>query len=425
MEAPIRTIDESLVTRSQAGDEIATTELVTQLRPVVQRYARRFFDDPSRAEDLAQTALMKAFSRVGDLRAPEAIHTWVLRITRNECLNELARHRVPAVPLSTLEDQGDCLEAPPGGSHDPEEMLARAQMVALVRRAAASLPEHYRLTLTMRALEDRSYEEVSEALDVPVTVARLWYCRARKRFRRAFIELMTCRRGVPLLCQEMGLSIADMIEGTLPRADRDRVQGHLVDCAACRQTEDELRNTAFQTPTRLVVFGLLAWRATRQGARQVVNVAGRAPQMAGRLAVAGSGGLAVAAGTVAVPASVPAPPLAPLPVLAATQLRAPDAALGPARVPSRAEAGTEPAVAATPAAPPQDLVLVTASVLGSTGTVPGALADLTATPLTPLPRAAVRIAVTAGRLTAGTTGTAVGLVTTLAAVAVRDVSATR
>jgi hypothetical protein len=275
----------------------------------------------------------------------------------------------------------------------------------------------------MRALEDRSYEEISEALDVPVTVARLWYCRARKRFRRAFIDVMTCRRGVPLFCQEMGLSIADMIEGTLPRADRDRVQGHLADCAACRQTEDELRNTAFQTPTRLVAFGLLAWRATRHGARQVANLAGRAPQVAGRLVMAGSGGLAVAAGSVAVPAAVPARPLAPVPVLAATQLGARDTALGPAHATSRTPASPPVAGAAGPAAPQDQMVLAAASLLGSINAAPGALADLTATPLAPLQRTVMRITVSTGRLAVGTTRTALGLAGTLPAIAVQDASA--
>src|SRR5712692_6308838 len=87
--AGVALIDGSLVTRSQAGDQDAISELATQVRPMVQRYASRFFSDPARAEDLAQTALMKAFARVGDVRSPGAFQAWLLRIARNECLNEL------------------------------------------------------------------------------------------------------------------------------------------------------------------------------------------------------------------------------------------------------------------------------------------------------------------------------------------------
>jgi RNA polymerase sigma-70 factor (ECF subfamily) len=297
----IATIDDALVVRSQAGDPEAMSELATMVRPLVQRYASRFFSDPARAEDLTQTALMKAFSRVGDVRSPEAFPAWLLRITRNECLNELSRSRHVQITLSAFDEQGATLEAPPGGEDDPEEELVRGQLQDLVRRVAATLPPHYRQTLTMRALEDRSSEEISAALDVPVTVARLWYCRARKRFRRAFVDAMVARRGVPAACFEMGVPIAEMIEGTLGRSERDRVQEHLSDCAVCRQTEDELRNTAFRVPSRAFLLGLGMLKVAHTARRSVTTTLRQAHQAVGRLAVVGAGSATIAAaGTVPV-----------------------------------------------------------------------------------------------------------------------------
>ena len=292
-------IDDTLVLRAQSGDPEAVAELVAATRPMLQRFARRFFPDPARAEDMAQTALMKAFARMGDLRSPEAFQTWLLRIARNECLNELTRSRVAQIPMSTLEDQGTALEAPSGGSDDPEEMLVRSQMQDLVRRVTATLPSHYRATLTMRALEDRSYEEISEALDIPVTVARLWYCRARKRFRTAFIQTLVARRDVSEECQEMGALIAEMIEGTLSRNRRDVVHAHLVDCAACRQTEDELRNTAFRAPARLTLLALGLARLPMQARRSLSALGSRSQQLAGEIALgAGATVVLVAGGSI-------------------------------------------------------------------------------------------------------------------------------
>jgi len=324
----IGAIDDGLVLRSQAGDQVAISELVRLARPILQRYARRFFPDPARAEDMAQTALMKAFARMGDLRSPEAFQTWLLRIARNECLNELTRQRVAQIPMSTLEDQGTALEAPAGGADDPEEMLVRAQMQALVRRVTATLPQHYRATLTMRALEDRSYEEISEALDIPVTVARLWYCRARKRFRTAFIQNLVARRDMADECQEMGTAIAELIEGTLSRAKRDTVQEHLSGCAACRQTEDELRNTAFRAPARAWVLALGLARLPMSLRRSVANAGSRSQQLAGEIALGAAGSLVLVTGgfgsvpsataQAAAPPRVSAPAVAlPTPVFAA------------------------------------------------------------------------------------------------------------
>lgn len=297
--ASVALIEGSLVTRSQAGDQDAISELAAQVRPMVQRYAGRFFSDPSRAEDLAQTALMKAFARIGDVRSPGAFQAWLLRIARNECLNELARQKHAQLPLSLLADGGTEIEAPAGGDDDPEEALVRGQLQALVRRVAATLPSHYRQALTMRALEDRTYEEISEALDIPVPVARLWYCRARKRFRSAFVTMMVARRDVPTVCQEMGEAIAELIEGTLPATDRPRVEQHLGGCHVCRQTEDELRNTAFRAPARGLIIGLgllrLGWKLPQRIRGKVSHL----PHSVGKLALSGVGGVAVATAVVA------------------------------------------------------------------------------------------------------------------------------
>ncbi|HEX3606349.1 MAG TPA: sigma-70 family RNA polymerase sigma factor [Candidatus Dormibacteraeota bacterium] len=305
--AGVALIDGDLVTRSQAGDQDAIGELAAQVRPMVQRYASRFFSDPARAEDLAQTALMKAFSRVGDVRSPGAFQAWLLRIARNECLNELARQKHAQLPLSTLADGGAEIEAPAGGDDDPEEALLRSQLQALVRRVAATLPQHYRQALTMRALEDRTYEEISEALDIPVPVARLWYCRARKRFRSAFVTMMVARRNVPQVCQEMGEAIAELIEGTLPTGDRPRVQEHLGGCHVCRQTEDELRNTAFRAPARGFIIGLGLLRLGWHLPQRIRENLGHAPHAVGKFAVTGVGGVAVATAMVAGSSVMPAP----------------------------------------------------------------------------------------------------------------------
>jgi RNA polymerase sigma-70 factor, ECF subfamily len=386
-------VDEALVLRGQAGDVEALCELASKVRPLVQRYASRFFSDPTRAEDLAQTAMMKAFSRVGDVRSPEAFPAWLLRITRNECLNELARQRHAQIPMSALDDQGMALEALADATADPEEALVRSQLQELVRRVAAGLPPHYRRTLTMRALEDRTYEEISEALDIPVTVARLWYCRARKRFRRAFVESMVARRDVDGACLEMGVAIAEMIEGTLGRTERDRVQGHLSDCAVCRQTEDELRNTAFRAPSRAFVLGLGLIRGLHHTGRTAGTALSRLPATASRLAVTGAGGLSLVAagtlggGTATVPAVAAAPAAAPLRVAPAAAVLSPglmdadavDAAAAPAAValqPSPAVTAAAPLGLAGPVLalrPPASAPAVLTTLEGLTGALGGEL----------------------------------------------------
>ncbi len=308
--APAAPIDGSLVIRSQAGDREAIGELAEWVRPIVQGYASRFFSDSTRGEDVAQIALMKIIARVGDVRSPAAFPAWLLRVVRNECINELSRQRHAQLPLSILAAEGTQIQAPAGGDDDPEETLVRRELQGLVREVAATLPAHHREVLVMRALEDRSYEEVSAALDVPLSVARLRYFRACERFRSAFVTRLVARRGVSVPCRETGAAIAAMIEGTLPAADRPRVQEHLAGCHVCRQTEDELRNTAFRAPARGFIIGLgllrLGWRLPQR----IRDGVSHAPHAVGKLAVTGVGGVAVATAVVAGSPILPTPALA-------------------------------------------------------------------------------------------------------------------
>src|SRR5258708_19874280 len=95
-------VDDTLVLRAQSGDPQAVADLVVATRPMLQRFARRFFPDPARAEDMAQTALMKAFARMGDLRSPEAFQPWLLPIARTESLPALPPSPPPPTPMSPL-----------------------------------------------------------------------------------------------------------------------------------------------------------------------------------------------------------------------------------------------------------------------------------------------------------------------------------
>lgn len=287
-------VDPGLVARAQEGDPEAITALAEQVRPAAQRFASRFLNDPVKGEDVAQAALLKAFMRLGDVRSPQAFPAWLMRIVRNECLNELGRQKHAQLPMSLLAEEGTQIPAPAGGDDDPEESLLRSQLQDMVRRVAMTLPDHHRQTLIMRALEDRSYEEISVALDVPVSVVRVWYFRARKRFRTSFVTMMTARRGVPAACQEMGEAIAELIEGSLSEAETPQVREHLAACHVCQQTEDELRATAFRAPSRAMLVGLGLLRFGRHLPARMRTGAGHASATAAKVAVAATGGAVLA-----------------------------------------------------------------------------------------------------------------------------------
>jgi hypothetical protein len=98
-----------------------------------------------------------------------------------------------------------------------------------------------------------------------------------------------------------------LIEGTLPAGDRPRVQEHLGGCHVCRQTEDELRNTAFRAPARGFIIGLGLLRLGWKLPQHIRSGISHAPHAVGKLAITGAGGVAVATAMVAGSPIVPTP----------------------------------------------------------------------------------------------------------------------
>src|SRR5437899_723572 len=141
--------DEALVRVAQGGDRGAFEEMVRRTSRLV--FARLYLEtgDTHRAEDLLQETLLHAFRSLGELADPKGFRPWLLKIAQNVVLDAARhesrqkraapRHGTTAV-LNTLEDK----EPAPDAQVAREEL--RGQVLAILR----SLPEDYRLPLTLR-----------------------------------------------------------------------------------------------------------------------------------------------------------------------------------------------------------------------------------------------------------------------------------
>jgi len=149
--------DKSLVNRAQAGDRPAFEELVRRTSRLV--YARLYLEtgDSHHAEDLLQETLLTAFRTIGQLTQPERFRAWLLRIAQNTAI-DAARHnsrkkRTPDLAEMRLR-QDAMVEPPPDVNAQKEEL--KQKVLAILR----SLPEEYRLPLTLRYLVDADYETI-------------------------------------------------------------------------------------------------------------------------------------------------------------------------------------------------------------------------------------------------------------------------
>jgi RNA polymerase sigma factor (sigma-70 family) len=151
--------DAELVRRAGHGDDQAFSELVRRHQEVAFRVAYLATGQAGSAREAVQSALLKAYQRVGQLRDAEAFRGWLLRIVTNEAKNHArAEHRWSAL---TLKAPG------PRAADDPEEAALAGEERRRLLDAVQSLRAEERLAVGMRYFLDLSEGEMAEALGWP------------------------------------------------------------------------------------------------------------------------------------------------------------------------------------------------------------------------------------------------------------------
>jgi RNA polymerase sigma-70 factor (ECF subfamily) len=155
--------DERLVVRAQGGDRTAFEELVRRTSRLV--FARLYLEtgDAHLAEDLLQETLLRAYHALGRLNHPGTLRTWLLTIAHN-VLTDNARREGRRKRAAPARAGPAALADVPGRTPPPEEEAARAEQREQVLAVLRSLPEEYRLPLTLRYIAGSDYEAIETQL---------------------------------------------------------------------------------------------------------------------------------------------------------------------------------------------------------------------------------------------------------------------
>lgn len=187
-----RDADQRLVERVQAGEKKAFDLLVTKYQSRIVNVITRYIRDPVEALDLAQEAFIKAYRALPNFRGESAFYTWLYRIAINTAKNHIvAQGRRP--PSDDIEaSEAEYLEGPSAlkDSSTPESMLQRDEIQNVIFSTIEALPEDLRTAITLREIEDMSYEEIAEAMGCPIGTVRSRIFRAREAIEKKLRPLI-------------------------------------------------------------------------------------------------------------------------------------------------------------------------------------------------------------------------------------------
>ena len=152
------------------------------------RAAWSILKNRAEAEDVVQSAYLRAFAAIGSFEGRSSLSTWLTRIAINEALGRAraAKRRSARIggdSVAFFEDYREKLMQGSTSGTAPDRVHARAQLRHLLEQAIAGLPEPFRLVFVLREIEGLGVDEVAETLGLlPATTRHL---RARRRLQQA------------------------------------------------------------------------------------------------------------------------------------------------------------------------------------------------------------------------------------------------
>jgi RNA polymerase sigma-70 factor (ECF subfamily) len=169
--------DESLLARYKEGDVSAFRELVERYSAAIYNLALRLLRDPMEAENVTQEAFLRVIISLDRMRLDLPFKPYLFRIAMNLCFDYLRMKR--PVLFSESETVNDIVEDVPEMIDRIEKDELRSQMHTMI----GTLPDHYRAVVVLRYNEDFSYEEIAQALNLPLNTVRTHLRRAKEQLK--------------------------------------------------------------------------------------------------------------------------------------------------------------------------------------------------------------------------------------------------
>jgi RNA polymerase sigma-70 factor (ECF subfamily) len=187
--------DEELIAGLRELRESAYEELIERYQQPVYNIVYRMLNDANDANDVVQEVFFKVFRRIHSFRRESSLKTWVYRIAVNEACNRrryFHRHLRQEIDLDRSSDSGWTLQDTLATEdRSPYDQALSHEQQALLEQALTGINPIYRAALVLREVEELSYEEIADILQVALGTVKSRIMRGREALRAEYIRLST------------------------------------------------------------------------------------------------------------------------------------------------------------------------------------------------------------------------------------------
>jgi RNA polymerase sigma-70 factor (ECF subfamily) len=183
----VATDERDLVRRCLAREERAYRELVRAYQSPVVNLAWRITGSADDAAEVAQETFIRVLRSLATYDPDRPLRSWIFKIASNLSLDVIRRRKRRPVSFEDLSDEDGPTIEPADTGPGPDEGLRLEWAAERFEALVHEMPEHYRAILHLRYREELPYEEIAEALGIPLGTVKVRLHRAHEILRRKLI----------------------------------------------------------------------------------------------------------------------------------------------------------------------------------------------------------------------------------------------
>lgn len=168
-------VEQGLIRAAQSGDRDALITLLREIEQQVYRTAYYILKNEQDAHDAAQEALIRVYTKINSYEEKAQFKTWVQRIVTNICIDKFRRNK----PTVSIDEHEMVFQ----GKENVERQVMSTYLAQDIQEAIKQLPDHHRSVVVLRYVQDLSYSEIADCLDLPLNTVKSYLFRARQQLQ--------------------------------------------------------------------------------------------------------------------------------------------------------------------------------------------------------------------------------------------------
>ena len=171
MSETLKLTEEEIVEKVRSSDRDLYAVIIERYKDKLLRYAANLTHDEDRASHIVQDSLVKAYINLNGFNTKKKFSSWIYRIVHNESMNVIKKYQKEIPILDDFDFESE---------EDVTKDFEQKEISAHVEKCLKSIPLIYSEPLSLYYLDEKSYDEISDILEIPMGTVAIRISRAKK-----------------------------------------------------------------------------------------------------------------------------------------------------------------------------------------------------------------------------------------------------